>query len=71
MISDFFGVTFNRGDTIAYPLRQGSKLWIETAEVTNVKATSLDIKKSNGNKTTIKNYKNCIIAPEGWSPEDG
>jgi hypothetical protein len=70
VIADLFGRGFSVGDTIVYPLRQGSRMWMESAEVIDVKTASLGIKKDNGNKTTIRNFSSCIIAPEGWTQQD-
>lgn len=63
MLRDFFGQRFQEGDTIAYPVRQGSCLWIETAVILEIGEDILKIEKPNGNKTRIKNYQNCIIKP--------
>ena len=70
MITDFFGRRFSKGDTIVYPLRKGSSMWLESAEVIDVGNDKLKILKPNGQKTTIKNFFNCIIAPADWSPSE-
>jgi hypothetical protein len=65
MALDFFGRRINKDCVIAYPVRQGSSMWIEKGRVTEVLSNKLKIVKKRGVKTQIKNICNCIIAPPG------
>lgn len=61
MLTDFFDRQFFVHDIVVYPLRQGSSMWLEKAVVYDIMPDRIKIIKANGNKTYIKNYKNCII----------
>ncbi len=60
---DYFGKAFKEGQTIAYPVRQGSRLWIESAVITKVHENGLSAVKDTNKKVYIKNYYNCFIRP--------
>ena len=68
---DFFERLIRVDDIIVYPVRQGSRLWIEKAKVYDMHEDTLKIEKSNGNKTRLKNVSSCIIAPPGVTLDDG
>lgn len=70
ILMDFYERDLVEGQIIAYPVRQGSNLWIEKALITEVCEDFLKVEKANGSKTRIKNYQNCFVAPRGVRLDD-
>jgi hypothetical protein len=58
---DFLGRELRAGDTIVYPARRGSALWLNKLLVTKVEPTSVTGTKPDGRRVTIRNLKNVII----------
>lgn len=58
---DFFDHPIRIGDTVAWPCRRGSKLWMNSGSVTDLSATQLSVvKHSTGRSVTIKNATTVI-----------
>ncbi len=70
---DHYNNEIFEGCIIAYPVRSGSRLWIEEARVTGFTDEGLKIEKSDGKKTRLKNTQNCFVchqpsvARENWN----
>lgn len=58
---DFWGELFVAGDTIAYPIRRSSHMWIETAEVIDFGFDYVKVRKDSGRTAKIYNYGNAFI----------
>ena len=68
---DFLGNEIREGDKIAYPVRMGSSMWIQTRQVISKEVfvnwsevlgqPRLKVKKKNGNITRITVLNRCII----------
>ncbi len=58
---DFMGREIKAGDTVVYPVRRGSSMWLNKLNVTMVEAASLKGFSPEGRLTTIKNLKNVVV----------
>jgi len=66
---DFTGKEIKAGCDVAYPVRQGSRLWLDRVAVDRVEFFGLDVDhpyilhgyKSNGRRVRIKNIKTTVI----------
>jgi len=47
-MKDFLGQQIEVGDSIVYPNRQGSHLWMNFATVTDVRDTSIRVRRDDG-----------------------
>lgn len=59
---DFLGRTIHAGDTVVYPVRRGSKMWLAKLSVTQVLDDSLIGFNHLGKRITIHNLKNVLVA---------
>lgn len=65
--NDFLGHPIEVGHTIVYPIRRGSKMWMQKASVTGVvqhdrtQPPLLVCLNPAGRKVTIQNLDNCIV----------
>ncbi len=64
-VVDFLDKPIRGGDTIVYPVRRGSQMWLNTLQVEAVRETGKGkfVSGSNaaGRRVTIHNLKNCIV----------
>ena len=62
---DFMGKTIQAGDTICYPVRQGSSMWLKKIVVGSVRDTphgpGISGVNENGRRVTIKNLNTCVV----------
>ena len=62
---DFLGQTIKSGDTVCYPVRRGSSMWLKKLTVATVQDTPKGLCISGVNDTgrriSIYNLKNCVI----------
>ncbi len=58
---DFMGREIKAGDTIVYPVRRGSRMWLNKLNVTMVEGEALKGYSPEGRLTTIKNLKNVVV----------
>ena len=61
--SDFLGREIKAGDTIAYPVRQGSRMWLKKLTLTHADADGLCGYNNIGHRVFIKNVTNVIVIP--------
>ncbi len=77
-VKDFLGKTIKVGDTIVYPVRQGSDMWMSKAEVLGINkrnlsgyqhiTLSINVMQSwDGRPISVKsrlyNYERCVVVP--------
>jgi hypothetical protein len=64
---DFRGNEIKAGDTIVYPVRRKSSMWLKTLLVQAVRDTSNGVRVSGtndaGNPVSIQNIQNCVVVP--------
>ena len=64
---DFLGRPIEVGHTIVYPIRRGSKMWMQKANVTQIiqhdrtQPPLLACINPTGRKVTIQNLDNCVV----------
>jgi hypothetical protein len=61
MSQDFIGRAIAAGNTIVYPVRRGSKMWLNKLAVTQVDDDHITGFNSDGRRITVKNLKNCVV----------
>jgi hypothetical protein len=61
---DFTGRTIQPGDTVVYPVRRGSKMWLNKLSVTQVSDDHIAGYNAIGHLLTIKNLQNVLIVPK-------
>jgi hypothetical protein len=69
--TDFLGREIKAGDTIVYPVRRGSSMWLNRLLVTQVASDGVDRDgqpllhvagtNSFGRRITVKNLTNCVV----------
>jgi len=65
--NDFFGRLIEVGHTIVYPMRRGSKMWMQRASVTEIRQHDrtqpplLVCLNPTGRRVTIQNLDNCVV----------
>lgn len=59
--TDFLGREIMAGDTIIYPVRRGSAMWLNKLRVTQVLPDSLTGLNPDGRWVTVKNLGNVIV----------
>jgi len=64
-VFDFFGKQIKVGDTCVYPMRRGSKMWMQILRIDGIEEidegytlTGCD---GNGRRTRTRNIGNCVI----------
>ncbi len=71
MVNDYAGHEIKAGQTIVYPVRRGSAMWLSEIKVTLVvpgSAPSVAGFNSEGRRVTVKNLKNVIIISKATQP---
>ena len=61
---DFTGRTIEPGDTVAYPVRRGSAMWLNKLNVTQVLDDSIAGYNPAGRLLSVRNLQNVIILPK-------
>jgi len=61
MSRDFLDRAIMAGNTIVYPVRRGSSMWLNKLVVTQVDAEHVTGLNSNGRWITIHNLQNCVV----------
>lgn len=69
MVPDFFGVEIKPGDTVAYPVRQGSSMWLNRMQVLQVEPGRLRGTSPEGRRVNIVNVGNVIVNVAARKPE--
>lgn len=68
-VKDSMGYSLNAGDTIAYPVRRGSKMWLETGKILAIGAETVGqgsiqvvakVGKDNGSVVPFLSFSRCI-----------
>ena len=65
--NDFLGREIEVGHTIVYPVRRGSRMWMQMASVTEIRQHDrtqpplLVYLNPTGRKVTIQNLDNCVV----------
>jgi hypothetical protein len=60
-VNDFRGLIFGKGDLIAYPVRTGSRMWMNIATVDEVLSGKLRVSKPDGSTTYVFTPERCAI----------
>jgi len=62
---DFLGNSIRVNDTIVYPVRRGSSMWLKRLIVDAVRDTTNGVRVSgrndSGNPVSVQNVQNCIV----------
>jgi hypothetical protein len=66
---DFLGNTINPGDTICYPVRRGSSMWLNKLRITQVLPGALTGLNEAGRWITVRNTRNVIVVEPAPSQE--
>jgi hypothetical protein len=61
MATDFIGRKIQPGNLICYPVRHGSKMWLNKLEVQHVDDKFVSGYNNLGHRIKIKNLSNCVI----------
>lgn len=64
MVTDYAGHELKAGQTVVYPVRRGSAMWLSEITVTKVNGggePSIIGSNSEGRRVTVKNLKNVVI----------
>jgi len=61
---DFMGRTIVAGQTVVYPVRRGSSMWMNKLKVTQVNEETILGYNTAGRLLTIKNLQNVVIVTE-------
>ena len=64
MLKDFLGNEIKAGCRIAYPCRQGARMWLSTLTVTAVGADRVTGYSATGRRVYVKNVQNVIVIPK-------
>ena len=65
--NDFLGHRIEVGHTVVYPVRRGSKMWMQKASVTEIvhhdrtQPPLLVCLNPTGRRVTIQNLENCVV----------
>jgi hypothetical protein len=61
MSRDFIGRAIVAGNTVVYPVRRGSSMWLNKLNVTQVADDHITGFNSDGRRITVKNLNNCVV----------
>ena len=61
MSKDFLDRTIAAGDTVVYPVRRGSAMWLTKLVVTQVADDHITGYHGDSRRVTVKNLNNCIV----------
>lgn len=61
MVNDFMGREIRPGNTVCYPVRRGSDMWLVELRVQQVDAASVSGFNKDGRRVTVKNLKNVVV----------
>ena len=64
MSRDFLGRAIVAGNTIVYPVRRGSSMWLNKLVVTQADAEHVTGLNSSGRWITVRNLQNCVVVQE-------
>ena len=71
---DFLGNPIQATDTIVYPVRRGSAMWLKSLVVDAVRDTSNGVRVSGrnaaGNPVSIQNISNCVVVTSCLPPKE-
>lgn len=68
-VTDLTGNVLSKGDQVAYPVRKGSNMWMEQAEILSINMETTEqgrpqivasIKKANGRTYQLTNFGRCV-----------
>ncbi len=59
--TDFLGREIKAGDTVVYPVRRGSSMWLNKITVDLADEEHITGKNSFGRFITVRNLKNCVL----------
>lgn len=69
---DFLGKPITAGETICYPVRRGSSMWLKSLTVLSVQDTPGGVRVSgtnaNGRRVSIANLENCVVVEPAAQP---
>ncbi len=61
MSRDFIGRAIVAGNTVVYPVRRGSDMWLNRLNVTQVAEDHITGFNKDGRRITVKNLANCVV----------
>lgn len=72
MVKDFRNIDITPGDTVVYPGRHGSSVWmncgrvLSVQEATHAEPASIRVRRDSGRAVTVSSLKNvCVLQREG------
>lgn len=63
--TDFLGRTIAVGDTLVYPVRRGSKMWLNRIVVTKAESDTIHGTSLQGRMVKLTNLKNTVVIRPG------
>jgi len=63
--TDFLGRTIQAGDTLVYPVRRGSKMWLNRITVTKAESDRIHGTSREGRMVQLTNLKNTVVVRPG------
>lgn len=61
MVTDFMGREIRPGNTVCYPVRRGSSMWLVELRVQQVEPGSVSGFNKDGRRVTVKNLNNVVV----------
>lgn len=61
LMIDFLGNQIRIGNTIVYPGRQGSRLWMNRAIVTVIRKNGIQVQRPDGDLRTLRRIENVVV----------
>lgn len=61
LVKDFRGQEIHASDVVVYPNRQGSRMWLVEARVTEVRGDSLRVQREDGKIKTITRIDRVVV----------
>jgi hypothetical protein len=68
MSRDFLGRAIAAGDTVCYPVRRRSSMWLNKLNVTQVDDAHITGFNAEGRRITVRNLKNCVVVQPVTEP---
>lgn len=60
---DYMGREIKAGDTLVYPVRRGSSMWLNRLLVTQAIADAVTGTNPDGRRITVKNLNTAVVVP--------
>ncbi len=68
MVTDFMGREIRPGNTVIYPARRGSSMWLNELRVQQAEAGKVSGFNKDGRRVTVTNLKNVVVVETRQAP---